>query len=83
MEFVAKKKKLKVTIDEQSWEIGCPSIGQQEELSEKIKQAAPENVLSIYVEFFGNLGLPVEALKSLDSDEFYDLTKFVFSPKKN
>ena len=83
MEFVAKKKKLKVTIDEQSWEIGCPSIGQQEDLQEKIKQAAAENVLSVYVEFFGTLGLPVDALKSLDADEFYELTKFVFSPKKN
>lgn len=82
MEFVAKKKKLKITIEGESWDIGCPTIGQQEELNEKIKSAAPENVLSIYLDFFSTLGMPSEALKSLDADEFFELTKFVFSPKK-
>lgn len=82
MEFVAKKKKLKITIEGESWEIGSPSIGQQEELNEKIKSAAPENVLNIYLDFFSALGLPSKALRDLDADEFFELTKFVFSPKK-
>ena len=83
MEFIAKKKKLKITIDGQSWEIACPSIGQQEEINEKIKSAPAENVFAVYSEFFSGLGLPMDAIKTLDTDEFLEMTKFIFSPKKN
>lgn len=82
MEFIAKKKRLKVTIDGQSWEIACPTIGQQDDLNERIKAASPEVVFKVYIEFFSKLGLPEEALKNLDTDEFFELTKFIFNPKK-
>lgn len=83
MEFVAKKRKLKITIEGQTWEMNAPSIGEQQELDDKIKAAPPSDGLKIYLEFFEKKGIAQETLKGLDLDDFLDLTKFIFAPKKN
>jgi hypothetical protein len=83
MEFVSKKRKLKITIDGTAYEMAVPSIGEQQELDEKLKSAQPEHSLKIYLDFFEKKGVALEALKSLEMDDFLELTKFVFNPKKS
>lgn len=83
MEFVAKKRTLKITIDGVSHQMAAPNIGEQQDLDEKLKAAQPEDALKVYLAFFEKKGIPAEALKSLEMEEFLDLTKFIFSPKKN
>lgn len=81
MEFVAKSKKIKVSIGEQSHEIKCPTLGQREELFTKLKEN-PEQALGFYAEWFESLGLPKSAFYSLDADDFGDLIEFIVNPKK-
>lgn len=83
MEFIAKKRTLKITIDENTYQMGVPSIGDQEALDEKLATAPPRDAIKIYMDFYQSKGLPADALRSLDVDEFVAMTNFVFNPKKN
>lgn len=85
MEFVAKKKMMKVTIEGQSYEMRCPCIGETDELTEKLEalEGKSKGALSVYYNFFAGLGLPVEASKKMDTDDFMKFISFVLSPKKN
>jgi hypothetical protein len=82
MEFVAKKKIIKVTIDGQSYEMKCPSIGERQEFTEKLKESKAEEAIELYANWFSGLGLPKEALLSFDTDDFFDFLEFVTNPKK-
>ena len=82
MEFVAKKKTLKVTIEGKSYEMRCPSIGERQEFLEKLKAIKPEDAVSAYADWYQSLGLPKEALFSFDADDFFDFLEFVSNPKK-
>lgn len=82
MEFIAKQKKLKVTVGGQSYEMRCPTIGESEELNHKIKDGKPEEALQTYKSMFSKLGLPETACDEFDTDDFMDFIAFVLSPKK-
>jgi hypothetical protein len=82
MEFVAKKKTLKVTIDGKSYDMRCPTIGERQEFLEKLKLVKPEEAVQAYAEWYEGLGLPREALYSFDADDFVDFLEFVSNPKK-
>lgn len=81
MEFIAKSKKLKVSINDKTYEINCPTLGQREELFGKVKDS-PDKPLSFYSDWFESLGLPKDAFYNLDSDDFGDLIEFMVNPKK-
>lgn len=82
-EFVAKTKKLKVTINGVSHEMRCPNIAENESLTIKLKESPAENALTVYKEFFSSLGLSSEVMEQMDSDDFLDFIQFVLAPKKN
>ena len=82
MEFKSSKKKLKVTIDGQVYEMACPSVAQQEELNESLVGVSSGNVYRTYAAFFEKLGLPKDVSLKMDSDDFLDFINFVLSPKK-
>lgn len=82
MEFVSKPKKAKVTIAGESYEMRMPTVGESEKLQEKIAKEDQGKALSVYAEFFDELGLPTKALKSMDMDDFLSFVEFVLSPKK-
>jgi hypothetical protein len=82
VEFVAKKRTMKVTIDGESFEVRCPNIGDIESLQERIQAEGEEKSLSIYKDFFADIGLPVAAYKKFDMIDFQDFVEFLMSPKK-
>lgn len=82
MEFKAKKKMLKLTIDGVSHEMRCPTIAEREEFSEQLKTAKPEEAISMYADWYQTLGLPKDVLYGLDADDFFDFLEFVAAPKK-
>ena len=82
MEFVSKRKKLKVTIDDKSIEIDSPSIGQIEDLKEKMRSESPETVHRMYIDFFKSSVMPEEISLQLDVDGFEEFVTFLLSPKK-
>jgi hypothetical protein len=82
MEFKASKKKLKVTIEGQAYEMACPSVLESEELNESLKSADPGKAYHIYADMFEKLGLPRAVMLSMDADDFLDFVTFVLSPKK-
>lgn len=82
MEFVAKKKTLKVTLDGQTHEMRCPTIGERQAFTEKLKDCKPDEAVQIYAEWFSDLGLPKDVLFGFDADDFFDFLEFVTNPKK-
>lgn len=83
MEFKAKVKKLKITAaDGAEYEMRCPTIGEIENLQSELDSAQPKDALKVYMGFFEILGLPVEASKKFDQDDFTDFITFVLNPKK-
>lgn len=81
MEFVAKKKTIKVTIADVSYDVRCPSVGEHKELQARLKAPGVDPV-AVYEEFFAALGLPKEATNSMDHDTFLEFVEFVLAPKK-
>lgn len=82
MEFVAKKKILKVSIDGVSHEMRCPTIGERQSFTEKLKDCKPEDAVALYADWFHELGLPKDVLFNFDADDFFDFLDFVTNPKK-
>jgi hypothetical protein len=81
MEFVAKKKTLKISIDGVSHEMRCPTLGEREELVEKLK-GNEDKAFQMYADWFETMGLPKSALYSMDADDFVEFIEFVTNPKK-
>lgn len=83
MEFKAKVKKLKITAaDGAEYEMRCPTIGDLEDLQLEIEGAQAKDAMKVYIEFFNRLGLPPEASRKFDQDDFTDFISFVLNPKK-
>lgn len=84
MEFVSKRKKLKVTIDGEQFEMNMPNFGENEDMNQKIAEAEAKDVPKICKDFFEMLGLPKEAQRKLDAADFEKLYTFVVTGgKKN
>lgn len=81
-EFVAKSKKIKVTINGTSYEMRCPTIQDNETLNKRLLEEKTENAFQVYIEFFESLDLPIEAIKQMDSDDFLEFITFILTPKK-
>lgn len=82
MEFVAKKKTLKVSVDGASYEMRCPTIGERQEFFKLLNESKPENAVDLYGSWFESLGLPLEAFKKFDADDLIEFVEFVSNPKK-
>jgi hypothetical protein len=84
VEFVSKKKKLRLNVDSTVWEFNSPTVLDQEILHDKLKDVEAKDAAKVYYEFFeSQLGLPQEASKSMDFDDFLKFVEFIFSPKKS
>lgn len=80
-EFVAKKKKVKVTIEGVSYEMRYPSVDEKDAFDEKSKIAEPGETINNYKAFFATLGLPEEVSGKMDADDFIEFIGFLFNPK--
>lgn len=83
MEFVARRRKIKVILDSGEYLIDVPSIGDVQALDERIKSRASDTeVIEIYLDFLSRAGLPKDELVKLDADLFLQLVTFITSPQK-
>jgi hypothetical protein len=83
MEFVAKKRRIKVVLDSGEYLIGAPSIRDIQTLDEALKaRQSDEEAILIYADFLANLGLPKDELLQLDASLFTELVQFVTTPQK-
>jgi hypothetical protein len=81
--FEAKEKKMSLNLYGTKYSIRVPKMKESMELQEKIKNADPKDVVQLYMDFFSGIGLPLEALDSLDALDFHELIGFILYPKKN
>lgn len=81
--FEAKEKKMSLNLYGQKFTIRVPKMKESMELQESIKNADPKDVVSIYMDFFKGIGLPEEAIDSIDALDFQELIGFILYPKKN
>lgn len=83
MEFVAKKRKIKVVLDSGEYLVDAPSIRDIQSLDESLKSRKSDvDAISIYADFMHKLGLPREEVLSLDASLFTELVQFITSPQK-
>ena len=82
MEFVAKKKMIKVELSGEAYQMALPNMGQLEKLQDETKNSNEANIMSVYMNFFVELGLPIDAQKKMDVDDFFEFVSFVMNPKK-
>jgi hypothetical protein len=82
LEFIAKKKTLRVTVGGATHEMVAPTIGQTEALSQVLNEAQPQDAFKLYAKFFTELGLPDGVIQQFDQDDFFDFIGFVLHPKK-
>jgi hypothetical protein len=83
MDFKASKKKLKVSVGEQVYELACLSILEHEQLEEGLKGIEPGKAMQFYAEVMAKHGLPKEVFFSeFDSESALDLITLWLSPKK-
>jgi uncharacterized protein YbbK (DUF523 family) len=80
-EFVAKKKKVKVSIEGVSYEMRYPSLDEKEAFDQKVAASEQKEFINTCKELFSSLGLPKEAAGKMDADDFVDFIGFIFSPK--
>lgn len=80
MEFKAKRRKLKVTIDEMTFEVKFPTLGELSEYRAKVKDA-PESEEHL-AEFMASLGLPKDAQKSLEPSDISEIVGLLTDQKK-
>lgn len=83
MEYVVKKKKIRVEVDGKEFFMSKPSIAQQEELDALLVKAEAKDVLNLYSKFFESLGLPGNVFKSMDIEDGLEFIKLVTQGKKN
>lgn len=80
MEFKAKRRKLKVTIDETTFEVRFPTLGELSEYRGKLKEdSANDEKLA---EFLESLGLPKQAQNSLEVSDISEIVGLITDQKK-
>lgn len=82
MEFIAKKKTVKIQVDGTVHEMSVPSIGQSEELFENLKSKSGIDVFHTYDSFFKKLGLQINLSEHLDAQDYNEFISFALTPKK-
>lgn len=80
---IKERPKLKVSIFGVEYETARPTLGEVEAFQDKSASTPADKQLPLMVEFLGKLGLPVDAVKQLDVDQFMELVAFVSGSKKN
>jgi hypothetical protein len=81
--FEAKEKKMSINLYGHSYSIRVPKIKDGDELRTKLENADAKDAMKIYSDFFLSIGIPQEAIDSLDSIDFNDLIMFLLYPKKS
>ncbi len=80
MEFKAKRRKLKVTIDESVFEVKFPTLGELSEYRSKVKDSV-ENEEHL-ADFISSLGLPKDAQKTLEPSDLSEIVGLLTDQKK-
>lgn len=79
MDFVAKRRTLKITIDGAEHIVRFPLLGELKEYREKLKSGDNESLLS---EFLTGLGLPQEAQAMLEMPDLNEIVGLLTDQKK-
>jgi len=82
MDFTAKRKTLKISIESEVFEIKAPSLKDLDQLQKDLKGKEADEVTDVYLSWFEGLGLSKEACLGLDGDDFIELAKFLQTPSK-
>jgi hypothetical protein len=80
MEFKAKRRKLKVTIDKDSHEVRFPWQGELDQYLSDVAEK-PEKTQELHDQFLAKLGLPVEAQKVLEPADLKEIVRLLTDQK--
>jgi len=84
LKFESKKKFLDINVDGKEFKMSLPTVGESEELEDLLEKAQTnKEKINVYRNLFERLGFPIEDQKKMDSQDFFELIKFVLNPKKN
>ena len=81
MEFKAKRRKLKITVDEKVFEVRFPKLGELNQYKEKIKDPSADIPKELEL-FLSELGLPAEAQLSLEIGDLGEIVGLLTDQKK-
>lgn len=82
MEFVSKKYKLKVTINDKVYEINSPTVGETEDLQAQREGKSFKEQGELTIKFIEKLGIPVEAQREIANTDYKDFIEFILDHKK-
>lgn len=84
MEFKAKRRKLKVTIDESVYEVKFPTLGELHSYRSELESSKNKEVAAgeLLVKFLTNLGLPSTAQDALESPDLNEIVNLLTDQKK-
>lgn len=81
MEFKAKRRKLKVTVDEKIFEVRFPKLGELDIYREQAKDSKSD-AGSTLSDFLESLGLPKDAQKELEVGDLSEIVNLLTDQKK-
>lgn len=82
-EFVAKRRKLRVTIDDVQYELAFPKVREIEEFQRTSQGVKEKDALGVLIGFLETLGLKAEAARSLEPDDLQEIVKILTGQKKS
>jgi hypothetical protein len=81
MEFKAKRRKLKVTVDDQVFEVSFPKLGELSEYREKLETA--ESKGKVLTNWLASLGFPEDAQNQLEAGDLTEIIEILTDQKKS
>ncbi len=81
MEFKAKRRKLRITIDEKTHEVVFPKVSQLERFQEDSLKEKDD--LKGVLSFLESLGLPASAARELEPDDLAEVVRLLTGQKKS
>lgn len=82
MEFKAKRRTLRVNIDDTIHEVRFPRMGELDAYREKIEGKSDEEKGKALADFLADSGLPVQAQEQLEPADFKEIVQLLTDQKK-
>jgi hypothetical protein len=81
MEFKAKRRKLKVTIDDKTYSVRFPHLGEMDEYRRSVKDKSEDEQQEALLELIASFGLPREAILELEVPDFKEIVHLLTDQK--
>lgn len=82
MEFKAKRRKLKVTIEDVVYEVKFPTLGELNDYRKQLKLTAIDEQESLLASLLASLGLPQSAQDCLEPSDLKEIVDLLTDQKK-